>query len=69
MPARRTYARTQSRLYKINSPAQLATVLRLTPPRSDTLPTPGQTTIRRRSATSSSVSLSWLRKTGRWFGT
>ena len=29
MPARRTYARNQSRLYKIKSPAQLATVLLL----------------------------------------
>ena len=29
MPTRRTYARNQSRLYKIKSPAQLATVLRL----------------------------------------
>ena len=29
MPARRTHARNQSRLYKIKSPAQLATVLRL----------------------------------------
>ena len=29
MPARRTHARNQSRLYKIKSPAQLATVLQL----------------------------------------
>lgn len=31
MPARRTYARNQSRLYKIKSPAQLASLLLLTP--------------------------------------